>query len=105
MAVENEEIENENEQQQNHEGEQQQQEVESNPLASTGSKDWDKLIDDVAGTGEKKDVNAGKSTQDTLTLKQPQDKQVDPNKQANDAANQQRQSNAQDQAPQSTRQA
>lgn len=89
--------------------EQTQQSDDSNPLASTGSKDWDKIIDDSAGIGEKQDEQkasntTGKSADGT---QQAPIKQVDPaavkQQQPTDNTTQQRQSAPQDQVTQQTR--
>lgn len=105
MAGENENEVDENEQQ----NDAQQQDTDTNPLASTGSKDWDKIIDDSAGIGEKQDEQkasntTGKSADGT---QQAPIKQVDPaavkQQQPPDNITQQRQSTPQDQVTQQTR--
>lgn len=97
MAVENENVDNENE-------DKQPQGEEVNPLASTGSEQWDKIIDDAAGTGEKKDVNAGKSTVDTSAKKDDlKQQQIDPNNKTPDNTQQQRQEPTQNPSNQQTR--
>lgn len=84
------------------------QEVQDNPLASTGSEQWDKIIDEHAGLGEKKDEKS--ATTGTLTLnKDAKAGQTDKplneqqRQQAIDDANKQRQSTPQDQQNQQAR--
>lgn len=100
MAVENEEVEEQNVEQ----NVEQQQTVEQ---VSTGDAKWDKIIDDVAGTGTGTQDASGKTVEDKDKPKLDKDgKPIVANKetqQQTQDTTQQRQSNAQDQSTQQTR--